>query len=100
MFLCTPVGLFEPLLRDIAPALADSAIVTDVGSTKRSVVEQAERILPSHIRFVGSHPMAGSEKRGVRFAQADLFQGAPCITTPTRGPIRGASGSRGILAKP
>jgi len=57
--------------------------VTDVGSTKRSVVELAERILPRSARFVGSHPMAGSEKRGVEFARADLFQAARCIITPT-----------------
>src|SRR3954470_12781676 len=81
--LCTPVGLFDQLLREIAPALPDGAIVTDVGSTKRSVVAAAERILPARVRFVGSHPMAGSEKRGVRYASADLFKGAACITTPT-----------------
>ena len=83
VLLCTPVGLFGDLLKQIAPALRDGAIVTDVGSTKRSVVEVAERILPPRVRFVGSHPMAGSEKRGVQYASADLFQGAVCITTPT-----------------
>lgn len=83
VFLCTPVGLFGDLLSEIAPALREGAIVTDVGSTKRSVVALAEKILPVHARFVGSHPMAGSEKRGVQYASADLFQGAPCITTPT-----------------
>jgi prephenate dehydrogenase len=83
VFLCTPVGLFGDLLREIAPALRDGAIVTDVGSTKRTVVDLAEKILPPRVRFVGCHPMAGSEKRGVRFATADLFQGAVCITTPT-----------------
>ena len=81
--LCTPVGLFEELLTQIAPALKSGAVVTDVGSTKRSVVELAERLLPSSVHFVGSHPMAGSEKRGVEYARADLFQGARCILTPT-----------------
>ena len=83
VFLCTPVGLFEALLREIGPVLRDGAIVTDVGSTKRSVVRLAESLLPPGVRFVGSHPMAGSEKRGVRYASADLFQGAACIATPT-----------------
>ena len=83
VFLCTPVGLFGELLREIGPALRAGAIVTDVGSTKRSVVELAEKTLPPGVRFVGSHPMAGSEKRGVQFASADLFQDAVCITTPT-----------------
>lgn len=81
--LCTPVGLFEGLLKEIGPALAPGAIVTDVGSTKRRVVEVGERVLPKGARFVGSHPMAGSEKRGVRYASAELFQNAVCITTPT-----------------
>jgi prephenate dehydrogenase len=81
--LATPVGLFDDLLREIAPVLKPGAIVTDVGSTKRSIVRSAEAILPETVKFVGSHPMAGSEKRGVEFATADLFEGALCILTPT-----------------
>ena len=83
VILCTPVGLFDAILAEISPALEPGAIVTDVGSTKRSVVASADRLLPPRVQFVGSHPMAGSEKRGVRYASADLFQGATCITTPT-----------------
>jgi prephenate dehydrogenase len=83
VILCTPVGLFGDLLRRIGPALAEGALVTDVGSTKRSVVAEAQKHLPSRVQFVGSHPMAGSEKRGVRFSRADLFRGALCIITPT-----------------
>jgi prephenate dehydrogenase len=83
IILCTPVGLFEPLLAEIASELPDHAIVTDVGSTKRSVVAAGERLLAKSAQFIGSHPMAGSEKRGVEFARADLFQGASCIVTPT-----------------
>jgi prephenate dehydrogenase len=81
--LCTPVGIFEDLLRRIAPALPAGAVVTDVGSTKRSVVRLSGQILPPSARFVGSHPMAGSERRGVEFARPDLFHNALCITTPT-----------------
>jgi len=80
--LCTPVGMFDKLLRRIAGALEAGAVVTDVGSTKRSVVKMAHHILPTSVRFVGSHPMAGSERRGVEFARADLFQNATCLTTP------------------
>jgi prephenate dehydrogenase len=83
VILCTPVGTFAPLLESLSGALAPGTIVTDVGSTKRSIVRLAEQVLPSGIRFVGSHPMAGSEKRGVQAARADLYQGALCITTPT-----------------
>ena len=81
--LCTPVGTLAPLLAEIAGDLEKGAIVTDVGSTKRTVVESAERLLPPGSYFVGSHPMAGSEKRGLEFASPNLFAGAVCITTPT-----------------
>jgi prephenate dehydrogenase len=80
--LCTPVQTIGPLLRQVAPALKPGAIVTDVGSTKRSIVRAAREGLGKNVRFVGSHPMAGSEKRGVEFARPDLFAGAVCILTP------------------
>ena len=83
VILCTPVGRLGSLLSEIAPALMDGAVVTDVGSTKRAVVQAAEESMPSGAHFVGSHPMAGSEKRGVEHARADLFEQAVCIVTPT-----------------
>lgn len=82
VILCTPVGRLAPLLAEISPNLERGTIVTDVGSTKRTVVRAAESALPEGVHFVGSHPMAGSEKRGVEFARADLFEKAVCITTP------------------
>ncbi len=85
VILATPVGVFEKLLKEIAPALAPGTVVTDVGSTKRSVVMLAGQILPPQVHFVGSHPMAGSEKRGVEFARTDLFQNALCLLTPVEG---------------
>lgn len=83
VILCTPVGLLEEMLRQIAGHLKPGAMVTDVGSTKRSVVTAAGKILPANVHFVGSHPMAGSEKRGVEYARTDLFENATCILTPT-----------------
>ncbi len=83
VILCTPVSLLSPLLKQIAPGLTEGAVVTDVGSTKSSVVESAERLMPPIAHFVGSHPMAGSEKRGVQFARTNLFDTALCILTPT-----------------
>jgi prephenate dehydrogenase len=83
VILCTPVGRFDEILREMAKYLRPGAMVTDVGSTKGSVVELAGKILPPGVHFVGSHPMAGSEKRGVEFARADLFQNALCILTPS-----------------
>lgn len=82
IILCTPVGQFGQILSDIRPYVPEHAIVTDVGSTKESVVKTGEKLLGK--RFVGSHPMAGSEKRGVDYASSDLFENALCILTPTR----------------
>lgn len=84
VILATPVGAFEKYLRAMAGSLKSSAIVTDVGSTKAVIVQAAERILGQGGPFVGSHPMAGSERKGVSFARADLLAGATCIVTPTR----------------
>jgi len=81
--LCTPIGHFETLLRQLGPALSPGTYVTDVASTKTTVVQIAHRLLPKTVRFVGSHPMAGSEKMGVEFARADLFERALCVLTPT-----------------
>ena len=83
VILATPVGAFGRHLQAMAPALRRGTIVTDVGSTKASVVRIAERILGRGGPFVGSHPMAGSEQKGVAFSRADLFSGATCILTPT-----------------
>jgi len=82
VILATPIGKFEQMLVQLSQRLREGAIVTDVGSTKRYVLRLAGRKLPPDVRFVGSHPMAGSEKRGVDFARADLFDNAVCIITP------------------
>jgi prephenate dehydrogenase len=82
VILCTPVGVLTELLQAIGPALSPGAVVTDVGSTKATVVSAAAKLLPQTAHFIGSHPMAGSEKRGVEFARADLMPGALCIIAP------------------
>ena len=81
--LATAVGLFESLLRRAADHLADAAVVLDVGSTKAEVVRTGEALVPPGRAFVGCHPIAGSEKRGIDYADADLFRGATCVVTPT-----------------
>ena len=83
VILATPVQAFAAHLKAIAPRLRRGAVVTDVGSTKARVVATAERILGKGGPFVGSHPMAGSEQKGVQASRADLFTGATCILTPT-----------------
>lgn len=80
--LATPIGVMPALAERIVPHLAPFAIVTDVGSVKGPVVAALEPIFQGRARFVGSHPMAGSEKTGMSAARADLFAGAACIVTP------------------
>lgn len=81
--LCTPVGAFSDVLRGMQGFLKRGALVTDVGSTKASIVKVASKILPGHARFVGSHPMVGSDQHGIRSARKRLLQNGLCITTPT-----------------
>ncbi len=59
-------------------------MISDVGSVKGRIVREMERLLPSHIPFVGAHPIAGSELWGAQAALPDLFSGRRCILTPTR----------------
>jgi prephenate dehydrogenase len=81
--LATPVDSIIKLFTTINPYLKRGCIVTDVGSAKGRIVEQAEKILSAPSFFVGSHPLAGSEKKGVGNATADLFEKATCLMTPT-----------------
>ncbi len=79
--LCTPVETMAELAAALAPHLAPDAVVTDAGSVKGSVVAACEPLLGP--RFVGAHPIAGSDRNGFAAATADLYQGATCVLTPT-----------------
>lgn len=83
--LCTPVEQMAPLARQLATApVQKGCVVTDVGSVKAAVVFSLEEIFArSPLHFVGSHPMAGSEKAGLEAARAELFNGTSCLLTPT-----------------
>lgn len=80
--LCVPVGGMPALARQVAEAIPPGAIVTDVGSVKALVCAELGKIFAGRGRFVGSHPMAGSEQTGIGAARADLFTGAVSIVTP------------------
>jgi len=90
--LCTPISEMASLAAACAPHLARGAVVTDVGSVKGPVVAALEPLVEAAgAWFVGSHPMAGSERTGFEAARADLFDGAVCVVTPTErshGPAR------------
>jgi len=81
---CTPVASIAEHVRTAAAACPRTALITDAGSTKETIVEQLKDRLPRQARFVGSHPMAGSEKQGPADADPDLFVGRTVVITPTR----------------
>ena len=81
VILATPVDTLPSLLTEIAPALGTESWVTDVGSTKRGIHAAARSTLGAPCRFVGGHPMAGSERGGAAAGRADLLVGRPCIIT-------------------
>ena len=80
---CTPVSRIADDVRRVAEAAPGHVLVTDAGSSKRQIVETVERQPRSAAVFVGAHPLAGSERRGVNHARADLFEGRVCVLTPT-----------------
>jgi len=82
VILATSVNKIIDTGKKIIPVMKNNAILTDVGSTKKHIVEQISHNLRKDITFVGAHPIAGSEQRGVEFASADLFEGCTCIITP------------------
>jgi len=85
LIISTPVCLIVPTLERMADSLKEGVIITDAGSTKSEIVEQASDVLPDGRYFVGGHPMAGSEQTGVDAAYPDLFLGATYVLTPTLG---------------
>ena len=80
--LATPIGAMLPLAGQIKPVLTPGCVVTDVGSVKYHIVASLSEILEGKARFVGSHPMAGSEQSGIDAARRNLFENAVCIITP------------------
>lgn len=90
VFIATPVGSVVDAFSEISKALGKDAIVTDVGSTKATIVTAIESSVPSGASFIGGHPLAGSEREGVDAADGDLYEGAFWILTPTPATEPGA----------
>jgi prephenate dehydrogenase len=79
----TPVDQIAAQVVEYAAWCKPGALATDAGSTKGTIVAAVEAALPPNVEFVGSHPLAGSEKRGPDHAHAELFQGRCTVVTPT-----------------
>ena len=85
VILCAPVGAFADLAGKIAPHLAAGAVLTDVGSTKQSVIRDVGPLVPAGVHFVPAHPVAGTEYSGPDAGFTTLFQGRWALLTPPPG---------------
>jgi len=108
--LAAPVSLIVQHLGMIGEAIDATCLVTDVGSVKAPIVAAAEKTLPHPARFVGGHPLAGSERSGIASGRPDLFEGATWVLTPGTGTgpaaldqvqrLAGALGAKPLLLPP
>jgi len=85
VMLCAPVGAYAALAEAISPHLAPGAIITDVGSTKVSVIRDVGPLVPAGVHFVPGHPLAGTEYSGPDAGFTTLFQNRWCLLTPPPG---------------
>ena len=85
VMLCAPVGAFADIAAAIAPHLAPGCVLTDVGSTKQSVIRDVGPFVPMGVHFVPAHPVAGTEYSGPDSGFATLFQGRWTLVTPLPG---------------
>ncbi|MFM5898612.1 MAG: prephenate/arogenate dehydrogenase [Dolichospermum sp.] len=79
VFICTPIGLIVPQIKELIGHLPKTTIITDVGSVKKPIVEE---ISPLWENFIGGHPMAGKTDAGIESAQRNLFVHRPYVLTP------------------
>ena len=85
VILCAPVGAYADLAASIAPHMMAGAVLSDVGSTKQSVIRDVGPLVPPGVHFVPAHPLAGTEHSGPDAGFAELFEGRWCLLTPPPG---------------
>ncbi len=90
VIVCTPIVTIRKVFREMAPSLQRGTVVTDTASTKSDVLRWADEELPKTVYFVGGHPMAGKEKQGLHYAEAELFDGKPYVVVPAVDAAQGA----------
>lgn len=82
LIFCTPVDRIAAGVRDIAPACRCGTLITDAGSTKAEICQELASGMPMGVEFIGSHPLAGSEKSGYEHSDPNLFVNRACVITP------------------
>lgn len=91
VFIATPAMVVKELLVEIGSHLGDGVIVSDTASTKATVMDWADEILPPSVSFIGGHPMAGREESGIDASDGELFEGCTYCLVPGRNATRGAT---------
>ncbi len=84
IFVSVPVRLTWTVIKQILPYVKKNAVISDLGSTKEKVVREVEKGVKDRFHFAGGHPLCGSDKSGVEFSNAHLYDGATYILTPTK----------------
>jgi prephenate dehydrogenase len=82
LIFCTPVDQIATGVREAAPGCRSGTLITDAGSVKGTICHALSSGLPERVTFIGSHPLAGSEKQGFEHADANLFERRVCVVTP------------------
>ncbi|MFO0919049.1 MAG: prephenate dehydrogenase/arogenate dehydrogenase family protein [Planctomycetaceae bacterium] len=82
---CTPVDHIVNDVRQMSNAMPSESLITDAGSVKATICGPLADLTAGRVTFIGSHPLAGSEKQGFEHASAELFAGRLCVITPTSG---------------
>ena len=82
LIFCTPVDRVVAGVREAAANCRCGTLITDAGSTKAEICEALETGLPPGVEFIGSHPLAGSEKSGYEYSNPQLFANRVCVLTP------------------
>ncbi|PKB79884.1 MAG: hypothetical protein BZY88_10870 [SAR202 cluster bacterium Io17-Chloro-G9] len=99
VILATPVMAMKELMEEIGPELREGCVVSDMGSSKKVVLEWAEQYLPRHVDFVGGHPMAGRETSGPQNADGSLFDNKVYCIIPSPRAQKAAVSEINALAK-
>ena len=97
LYLAQPIHKIISSLSALNDWVKPGALITDAGSTKQAIVDRAGRVI-TRAQFLGGHPMAGRERRGVEAAEVDLFQGRPYVLTPRSASELESPAAREFLA--
>ena len=95
----TPIQAMREMMESAANDFEEGCVVTDVGSSKKVVLQWAEEVLPKHVSFVGGHPMAGKELSGPKNADGTMFKGKAYCIVPSVNAERAAVSSVTTIAE-